>query len=131
METVLSMHNPKNPKERNLIKGALRRVFSRSELRLAALKSNVIEHADVNRPRVTKWAWCNACGEILPAYTMQVDHLEPVIKVEETLEDLTWDELIDRLWCAAENLSVVCKDCHKSKTKLENKERRLFRKGKR
>jgi 5-methylcytosine-specific restriction endonuclease McrA len=123
------MRKPTNPKERNLLKGAIRRVFSRSELRNLALNKNNIEHFDPERPRVTKWSFCNECGVITPKYKMQVDHIKPVIAVTETLESLTWDELIEeRIWCNIENLSPLCPDCHKTKSKLENTERRNFKK---
>lgn len=116
-------------KERNLIKGALRRVFSRSDLRREALNKHDIQFTDINRPRVTKWSFCGECGVITPKYLMQIDHVVPIIKLNETLEDLTWDELIDRLWCNINNLLPLCKECHKLKTKAENKERRAFNKG--
>ena len=123
------MKNPSNPKERNLLKGAIRRVFSRSELRRKALsESTVGGYKDVTRPRVTKWSVCPRCGQMTPTYQMQVDHIEPVIKVNETLDDLTWDQLVDRIWCKISNLVAICKPCHKVKTKQENAERRKLRK---
>lgn len=116
-------------KERNLLKGAIRRVFSRSELRNYALSKHDVDFQDPNRPRVTKWSFCGECGVITPRYLMQVDHIIPVIGLTETLEDLSWDELIEqRIWCEVSNLSPKCTDCHKLKSKLENKERRAFRK---
>lgn len=122
------MKKPENAKERNLIKGALRRVFSRSELRRQALSRNLIDHTDAERPRVTRWAWCSDCGVIDAAYKMDIDHEIPVIAVNERLEDLTWDEVVSRLWCDAQNLRAVCKDCHKTKTKKEAKDRGLYKK---
>lgn len=124
------LKTPKNPKERGLLKGAFRRVFSRSELRLAALNKHNIQHFDADRPRVTKWSWCGECGILEPRYKMEVDHISPVIKVTESLDDLTWDQLAERIWCDINNLMPVCKDCHKAKTKTENKLRRTLTKGK-
>jgi len=120
------MRNPRmTAKERGLLKGAARRVFSRSDLRKQALEAYAIEHSDPLRPRVTKWLWCPECGLIYPKYLSQVDHVSPIIKTHETLDDLTWDELVDRLWCELDNLRPLDKDCHQIKTKLENKQRRL------
>jgi 5-methylcytosine-specific restriction endonuclease McrA len=121
------MNNPKNPKERNLLKGAMRRVFSRSDLRRKALEKHDIDYQDPERPRVTKWSFCGECGVIEPRYKMEVDHVSPVIKLDEALEDLTWDQLVDRLWCDEANLKPICKECHKRKSKAENKERRRIR----
>ena len=59
---------------------------------------------------------------------MQVDHVEPIIRVEETLESLTWDLVVDRTWCEISNLRAICKTCHSVKTKAENKKRRIFKK---
>lgn len=122
------MKIPDVAKERNLVKAALRRVFSRSELRKNALEKNVLELFDPNRPRVTKWVFCDICGLIFPKYLAQVDHIVPLIELDKTLESYTWDQIIERLWCEVNNLSVLDKACHKAKSKEENKQRREFRK---
>ena len=88
------------------------------------------KYVDPARPRVKKWSICPECKEYTPTYLMQVDHIKPIISLNETLEDLTWDELVDRIWCNHENLRAVCKPCHKIKTKEENKERRRIKKEK-
>lgn len=121
----------KNPrisaKERNLIKGALRRVFSRADLRRAVLDEARVPHSDPSRPRVTKWVRCAACSQPCAAYQAAVDHIDPVVPVESTLESMTLDELANRLWCEKNNLQVLDPTCHKSKSKLESKERRLHK----
>ena len=123
------MNNPKHPKERNLIKGALRRVFSRSELRREALALSRIEHSDVERPRVTKWSKCTECEKPTPTYLIEIDHILPIVPLDKTLDDMTWDELVDALWCDIKNLRPVCKPCHKIKNKAEAAKRREFKKG--
>lgn len=123
------MKNPPNAKERGLLKGAIRRVFSRSELRRQALELNSINHSDTTRPRVKKWVFCSYCGEIFPKYLAQVDHYEPLVPVDKALEDMSWDDVINRQWCDIMNLKPSCKDCHKEKTKEENKKRRLNKKA--
>lgn len=120
------MKKPSNPKERGLIKGAIRRVFSRSELRKEALQLSRLEgYYNAERPRVTKWSRCPDCGESTPTYLMEVDHVIPVIGIAESLDDLTWDQLVDRLWCDIQNLRAICKPCHSQKSTQENKERRI------
>lgn len=119
------MKNPRiTAKDRGLIKGALRRVFSRSELRRSIMLLTVIEHYDHSRPRVTKWSMCQACLTPTPTYLMQLDHNDPIIPIDTTLEDMTWDTVIDRIWCEENNLVPLCKPCHLTKTKLEGKLRR-------
>ncbi len=123
------MKNPKNPKERNLIKGALRRVFSRSELRRQALDAAVVkEYSDPSRKRVTRWGKCAKCKKLEPAYLLQIDHKAPLIPVNSSLEEMSWDQVIDGIWCDERNLEALCKPCHTDKTKAENKERRRIKK---
>lgn len=122
------MDKPHEPKERNLVRGAIRRVFSRSKLRQQALDRHAIAHSDPLRPKVTRWAWCAICGIIEARYLFQVDHVVPVVALHERLEDMSWDQFIDRMWCDASNLQACCLDCHKRKSKDETKERRRLKK---
>lgn len=116
-------------KERGLIKGGIRRVFSRSELRKSVIDGSRINHKDANRPRVTKWSYCNDCDKFIPTYLMEVDHVVPIVPITSSLEEMTWDEIVNRIWCDAHNLRAMCKDCHKLKTKEETKKRALNRKA--
>lgn len=119
------MKKPSSKKERNLVKGALRRVFSRSELRKQALDAAVVkDYHDPSRKRVTRWGRCASCKKLEPAYLLEIDHKEPVIPIGKTLEDMdTWDELFDRLWCDERNLQALCGKCHDKKSGEERKER--------
>jgi 5-methylcytosine-specific restriction endonuclease McrA len=126
------LNNPRiTAKERNLIKGALRRVFARSELRNLVIKATIQkDYSDPERPRVKTWCKCENCKNYEPKSYMVVDHKEPVIPIHLTLEDMSWDTVIDGLWCIIENLQALCKKCHDVKTKQENKERRQRKKEK-
>jgi 5-methylcytosine-specific restriction endonuclease McrA len=125
------LKKPSNPKERSLLKGAIRRVFSRSELRRRALDAaQVKDYQDPSRKRVTRWGKCAACQNLEPLYKMQIDHKDPIIPVGETLEDQSWDKVIDRVWCDERLLQALCKPCHDQKTKAENAERRRLKKEK-
>lgn len=123
------MNNPRmTKKEQNLVKGSIRRVFSRSELRRKTVELTVVEHKDPSRKRVKTWCKCPICKEFTPKSYMQVDHINPIIGINETLDSITWDTLVDRLWCEETNLLAICKDCHEKKTKEENKQRRKAKK---
>lgn len=125
------MKNPSNKKEQGLIKGALRRVFSRSELRRKILdKSLVKDYSDPSRKRVTRWSKCPECKKMTPTYLMEVDHIENLIPLDKTLQDMEWTEVVDRLWCDERNLKAICEVCHDRKTKAENIERKRFKKEK-
>ena|ERR1700677_28804 len=116
-------------KEMGLLKGAIRRVFSRSELRKKVLDTVKIEHSDPDRPRVRKWSRCPECKQPTASYQMQLDHTIPVIYIGETLQDLSWNVLIDeRIWCEESNLRPLCLTCHKLKSKLEGVQRRKAKK---
>lgn len=115
-------------RERGLLKGAIRRVFSRSDLRKEALNQSYIEHTDSTRPRVKKWSRCPECKKATPTYLMQVDHQHPVVPLDKTLEDMSWDDVINNMWCETVNLIAMCKECHAVKTGQERKIRLRLKK---
>lgn len=117
-------------KEWGLIKGALRRVFSRSDLRRSVIEAAIIDHNDPSRPKVKTWCICAICKLPEAKSYMVVDHILPVVPVDRSLEDMTPTELVDHLWCDKSNLQCCDLTCHKIKSKVENKERRLAKKEK-
>lgn len=125
--------NPRiTKKERGLIKGALRRVFSRSDLRREAVQKSVVaDFVDPSRPRVKRWSRCPRCRLMIPTYQMEVDHKNPIVPVDKSFDEMVFDEVVDNLWCPVDNLTALCGECHDKKTKLENAERRKNKKGKR
>lgn len=116
-------------KDRNLIKGAIRRVFSRSEFRRQVVDAYRVEHSDPKHPRVKKWSICAECKKHTPSYKIEVDHIDPIVPINTTLEAMSWDTVVDRVFCDANNLNPICKECHKIKTKQERKERLLYKKS--
>lgn len=69
--------------------------------------------------RLAKHYKCNACKQEFPAKDVEVDHISPVVHTTEGFLD--WNEFIKRLYCGKENMQVLCKLCHKIKTKEERK----------
>ena len=77
---------------------------------------------------------CDSCGETVPASikiegkrvnNAVVDHVVPVVDPEQGFE--SWDKVIDRMFCEAENLQLLCHECHSKKTgdeRQQAKERR-------
>lgn len=124
------MNKRVTPRERGLLKGAVRRVFARSDLRRQALDAAVIEHADESRPRVKKWCRCAVCEKPTPKYLTVVDHLDPVIPTDSSFEAMGLDKTVDRTWCDPSNLQPICPDCHKVKSASETKARKANKKGK-
>lgn len=64
---------------------------------------------------------CNNCNGLFKSSEVNVDHVIPVIESGKSQHDYTWDEYIDRMDCSISNLQVLCKVCHKVKTKRERK----------
>src|SRR6478735_5109605 len=71
--------------------------------------------------RLAEHYHCNNCNNRFPAKCVVVDHIEPVVPVSGFN---SWDEVISRMFCPASGLQVLCKPCHKIKTKEENDLRR-------
>jgi 5-methylcytosine-specific restriction endonuclease McrA len=116
-------------KELGLIKGGLRRTFGRSELRQRVIASAIVPgYKDPKRKAVKFWVKCETCGKMEAKSNVQVDHRQPVVPVDRSFEDMNIDEVVNRMWCEEKNLAIVCKPCHNSKTKEENKERRRLKK---
>lgn len=53
---------------------------------------------------------------------VQVDHIEPVIDPVDGF--LSWDETIARMFCEADGLQVLCKECHDKKTQEEKEKKK-------
>lgn len=122
--------NPRiTPRERGLLKGAVRRVFARSDLRHKVLSSADAVHSDDMRPRVKKWSRCQVCAEIVPRYLVVVDHIIPVIPIDSSFEEMGMDKTVDRMWCEEENLQPICPRCHLAKSKGEKDERKAFKRA--
>lgn len=101
------------------IRGALRRAFARSPI--------VREIMDESRREVPRYKkdgtlakkphvqrQCQVCNEWVGSSKIVVDHIEPVVSVDEGFVD--WNAFVARLWCSRENLQRICDPCHDSKT---------------
>lgn len=71
--------------------------------------------------RIAEHYECANCHTLYPAKSVAVDHIDSVVP---TSGFSGWDVVIARLFCPREGLQVLCKDCHKIKTKQENEERK-------
>jgi len=125
--------NPRlTKKELNLIKGEIRRIFARSELRQEIVKASVCTppaETQCKRPRVTRWSTCSGCQKCIPTYLLEIDHINPVVPVSSSLEELSIETFINNLWCEVKNLAPLCNSCHDKKTRAENKIRHEYRRA--
>lgn len=124
------MKNPRlTKKDLGLLKGSVRKVFSRSELRQKVIQNAIVKgYSDPKRKAVKFWIKCQECGKMEAKSNVQVDHVIPLVPINSSFEEMTMDELIDRAWCEEENLKPLCKPCHAVKTREETRQRAAYKK---
>lgn len=86
------------------IKAALRRVWGRSQQRTSALKAAKISYGLYE---------CAICKKPTRRKDINVDHIIPIGRFT------TFDLYIERLFCDTSGLRILCKGCHKIKTKSD------------
>ena len=114
---------------KTVVKGALRRAFARWPAAAEVREDSI--HPTIKGPRGGKQYTCSECGKTFGVTKIAVDHLEPVIPLDKTVEEMSWDEVVERMFCDKANLQVLCKEvCHKKKTSEERKARKEYRDSK-
>lgn len=99
---------------RSFIVSALRAAFRRWGPKHDAL-AGAFSGSKINKKsgRQAKHYQCIECAKHFPQKEVQVDHKIPIAPYKD------WNEFIEKLFCEADNLQVLCKPCHKEKTKKE------------
>lgn len=103
---------------REWMKNTLRRAFFRFWERTKALQA-----ARVDRGLYQ----CAGCKVVAKIEGHHIDHISPVVDPKVGFVD--WNTYISRLFCSADNLQLLCKICHTTKTKLEQEERKAAKTG--
>jgi hypothetical protein len=49
-----------------------------------------------------------------------VDHIDPIVNPETGFT--TWDDVVERMFCEADGLQLLCHECHKAKTSDEREQ---------
>ena len=106
----------------SVIRGALRRAFARSPIVQEVMQASRREVPRFNKDgsrhkKNSVQRQCQVCDEWVGSTKMAVDHIEPVVSIEDGFND--WNEFIDRLWCDKKNLQRICDTCHDAKTTIE------------
>ena len=119
---------PSGPKTRNSGEWTEARFnsFIKSLLRQGTRRWGPI-HKVKAEARVSRGLYeCKACKQhVGPTYrdgrkrkqNIFVDHIDPII--DPAVGFTTWDECIQRMFCEADNLQVLCKECHDTKSEKE------------
>lgn len=104
---------------------ALKRCFSRSDMHRNVLKK--AKHETKKGPRGGARYECASCHRDFMLKDVQVDHIEPIIPLNKKGIELSWNFIINQIFCDEDNLQVLCHSCHKKKSNRENKKRKELR----
>lgn len=106
----------------SFIKSALRAASRRWPPKFQTLKDACIgKRLDPATGKQSFRYRCAACNDIFKAKDVAVDHINPVV---DTDGFKSWDDVIDRLFCEADGLQVLCHTCHSIKTANEKEMRK-------
>lgn len=122
MEDLSYMH----PKVKNGIKGIIRNSFKRySEIYREVLKVGISQSKG---PKGGKRYNCAACGLPFDLNSIELDHIHPVVEVASEAKRMSLESYYKAIWTEdLSNLQILCKECHKTKTKIERKQRAELR----
>lgn len=105
--------------------GNLKRAFSRSPTVVNFLRKHRREQqwtkkdgSIAKKPHV--FYKCAKCQKEFNSANIQVDHIEPVVPLNIPSKHLSYNTLIERLFCDESNLQILCKVHHKEKSQQEN-----------
>lgn len=102
--------------------------FIKNNLRSATRKWGPI-HQCTKNARVARGLYeCAECKEHVPATIIKegerkrsknifVDHIVPI--VDPAVGFVSWDSVIERMFCDSDNLQILCLNCHKTKSQEE------------
>lgn len=75
---------------------------------------------------------CASCKSLFKAKEFAIDHIEPVIPLQEgfPMHPITggpdWTIVIDRLFCDVKGFQILCIPCHDIKTQIEDSMRASY-----
>lgn len=82
---------------------------------------------------------CAHCDGLFSTKNVQVDHISPATEFGKTIAEMSWDDVVDGIFCGVENLQVLCStpkirngglpSCHAKKSAEENWIRRKLATG--
>lgn len=107
----------------SFVKSALRAASRKWPPKYETLKKACIgKRSDPATGKLSFRYKCAGCAKIFKAKDVAVDHIFPVVDVDDGFVD--WDTYIKRLYCEADDLQVLCHECHGIKTQNERKARK-------
>lgn len=131
----MSQKKPKTFNEDATLRGAWRRVFARSPIVREVLAEGrrtvprLLKDGSRHKVDAVQYS-CQVCLTWTPAKLISVDHVVPVIDIENVSGKVQdWNEFKRRLFCDKKNLQRICDDCHNKKTQEERSKRQTLKDG--
>ena len=91
--------------------------------RYEAIKRALIgKRLDPSTGKMSNRYKCASCSNLFKADQIQVDHILPVVDVNDGFVD--WNTYIDRMYPEAVGFQILCSECHSVKTQNERKMRK-------
>jgi len=136
--------NGKWKDEKRLVIGAIRRLFRQAPQFKEVHEASRVEVPKYNKdgglskkPHVKRT--CEVCGELFSSTNIAIDHIEPMVPIHLTNDDLSYNEIVNKVICDKSNLQRICNPkkgkknkptflqfCHQKKTHKENFMRRKW-----
>ena len=136
--------NGKWKDEKRLVIGAIRRLFRQAPQFKEVHEASRVEVPKYNKdgslskkPHVKRT--CEVCGELFSSTNIAIDHIEPMVPIHLTNDDLSYNEIVNKIICNKSNLQRICNPkkgkknkptflqfCHQKKTHKENFMRRKW-----
>jgi hypothetical protein len=124
--------------QKRMVIGAIRRLFRQSPQFKEVHEASRVEVPRYNKdgtlskkPYVKRT--CEVCGELFSSTNIAIDHIEPMVPLHLTDNDLSYNEIVENIICKKPNLQRICNPkkgkknkpkflefCHQKKTHLEN-----------
>lgn len=102
---------------KSFIVSALRKASSRYPPKFKTLDAaKTLKKVNPSTGRIAQHYKCAICQKDFTQKEVQVDHKQPVVGPDGFT---SWDDYVNRMFCEVDNLQVLCKECHGTKTKLE------------
>lgn len=99
--------------------------FAKSALRRASTYWYAMKEAEATA-RVSRGLYkCAMCLELFKRKEIQRDHIQPVVSTNGEKND--FNTYIETLFCEPENIQILCKPCHLSKSQIEGELRKASR----
>jgi 5-methylcytosine-specific restriction endonuclease McrA len=102
----------------SFIKSILRSGSRRWEPKYTTLnKACVGQKINIKTGRLAKHYKCAGCQQDFPAKEIQIDHIRAII--DPNIGFISWDSVVENMFCEADNLQALCLACHKIKSNAE------------